>query len=158
MIEEFVTKAGKGRAYRSPIDLVQFLVTGEQTGGAYFMAEVTVPPGSGNPPHSHSREDETFYVKKGTLTVVVDGKTLSASAGETVFLPRGVVHYFQNIGNEEVQALMIAVPGGLEKFFEEAFYPVEEYPAPPPTMDAFIGRVITAAAKCGLTFLPPPEQ
>jgi len=37
-----------------------FLVTGEQTGGAYFVMEALVPPGGGPPPHIHRNEDETF--------------------------------------------------------------------------------------------------
>ena len=52
----------------------RFLLTGEQTGGALFMAEVSVPPGGGNPPHIHRREEETFYIQQGTLTVQVGGE------------------------------------------------------------------------------------
>jgi mannose-6-phosphate isomerase-like protein (cupin superfamily) len=61
--------ARTGPVYRSPMDQISFLITGEQTGGAYFMAEVLVRPGAGNRPHIHSREDETFYMQDGTLTV-----------------------------------------------------------------------------------------
>jgi hypothetical protein len=39
--------AGTGPAYRSPVDQITFLITGEQTGGAFFMAEVSVAPGGG---------------------------------------------------------------------------------------------------------------
>jgi hypothetical protein len=39
--------AGTGRAYQSPMDKIAFLITGEQNGGAFFMAEVSVPPGGG---------------------------------------------------------------------------------------------------------------
>jgi quercetin dioxygenase-like cupin family protein len=155
MIQEMIAKAGTGPVYRSPIDEVRFLVTGAQTGGAFFMAEVSVPPGCGNPPHIHSREDETFYVQQGTLTVKVGGTTLAASAGDAVCLPKGVVHSFQNNGNVDVKVVVVAVPGGLEKFFEEAFYPAAEYPeALPPMTEAFLGRVLAAASKCGLQFLP----
>jgi catechol-2,3-dioxygenase len=52
--------AGTGPAYRSPADQITFLITGEETGGAFFMAEVSVPPGGGTPPHIHHREEETF--------------------------------------------------------------------------------------------------
>jgi quercetin dioxygenase-like cupin family protein len=154
MIQETIAKAGTGPVYRSPVDEIRFLITGEQTGGAFFMAEVTIPPECGNPPHIHSREDETFYVQQGTLTVQVGGKTVTASAGDAVCLPRGVVHCFQNNGNVDVKAVVVAVPGGLEKFFEEAFYPADQYPEAP-QMDAFLGRVIAAASKCGLQFPPP---
>ena len=37
--------AGTGPAYQSPIDKITFLITGEQSGGAFFMAEVSVAPG-----------------------------------------------------------------------------------------------------------------
>ena len=73
MIQEKIAKSAEGPVYMSPVDQVRFLLTGEQTGGAFFMAEVSVPPGCGNPPHIHTREDETFYVQQGTLTVQVGG-------------------------------------------------------------------------------------
>jgi quercetin dioxygenase-like cupin family protein len=158
MIQEIITRAGTNPVYRSPIDEVRFLITGEQSGGALFMAEVSVPPGCGNPPHIHSREDETFYVQQGELTVQVGGKTVTASTGDVVCLPKGIAHAFQNNGKVEVKALVIAMPGGLEKFFEEAFYPATEYPVAPPMTEAFLGRVIAAASRCGLHFPPPAQE
>ena len=147
--------AGTGPAYRSPVDQVTFLITGRQTGGAFFMAEVLVPPGGGTPPHIHGREEETFYLQQGTLTIQVGEKTLTASAGDFVCLPRGIVHCFQNTGNVDAKFLLVAAPAGLEKFFEEAFYPAADCSgAPPPMTEAFLARVLEAAPKCGLEFLP----
>lgn len=147
--------AGTGPAYRSPIDQIRFLITGDQTGGAFFMAEVSVPPGGGNPPHIHRREEETFYMQQGSLTVQVGGETVTTSAGDFVCLPRGVAHSFQNNGNVDTKFLLVAAPAGLEKFFEEAFYPVADCPDAPPMTEAFMSRVLAAASKCGLEFLPP---
>jgi quercetin dioxygenase-like cupin family protein len=148
--------AGTGRTYKSPIDQVTVLLTGEQTGGGFFMAEAIVPPGCGNPPHIHARESETFYIQQGTLTIQVGDETLNASPGDVVQLPRNVVHSFKNAGNVNTKVLVVAEPAGLEKFFEEAFYPAVDWPdAMPPMNDAFMARIITAAQKCGLTFLPP---
>jgi quercetin dioxygenase-like cupin family protein len=150
--------AGTGRAYRSPIDDITFLITGEQTGGAYFMAAVSVRPGGANPPHIHHREEESLYLQQGTLTVQVGGETLTASAGDFILLPRGVAHSFQNTGNVDAKVLLVAAPAGLEKFFEEAFYPVADCPEAPPMTEAFLGRLLAAASKCGLEFLPPASQ
>ena len=150
--------AGKGPAYRSPVDQIRFLITGEQTGGAFFMAEVSVPSGAGNPPHIHSREEETFYMQQGTLTVQVGGETLTAAPGDVVCLPRGVAHCFQNNGSVEAKFLLVAAPAGLEKFFEEGFYPLADCPAPPPMTEAFLGRLLAAASKCGLEFLQPAQS
>jgi len=148
--------AGTGPAYQSPIDKITFLITGEQTGGAFFMAEVSVPPGGGNPPHIHHREEETFYLQQGTLTIQVGGKTLNASPGDFICLPRGVAHSFQNTGNVDTKFLIVATPAGLEKFFEEAFYPAGDPSVePPPMTEAFLARVLAAAPKCGLECPPP---
>lgn len=147
---------GTGRSYKSPVDQVTFLVTGEQTGGAYFMAEVTIPPGGGTPPHIHHREEEAFYLQQGTLSIQVGDKTLTASPGDFVQLPREVVHCFQNSGNVDTKLLLVCSPAGLEKFFEQAFYPAADWPEDmPPMNDAFMARLLTAAAKCDLEFLPP---
>ena len=123
------------------------------------MAEASVPPGAGNPPHIHHREEETFYLQQGTLTIQVGGKILTASAGDVICLPRGVAHCFQNTGNVDAKFLMVASPAGLEKFFEEAFYLAGDRSAElPPMTEAFMARVLDAAAKCGLEFPPPALQ
>jgi quercetin dioxygenase-like cupin family protein len=151
--------SGSGKSYRSPIDEVTFLITGEQTGGAFFMAAVSVVPGGGNPPHIHHREEECFYLQEGTLTVQVDGKTQTASAGDFIRLPRGIAHSFENTGNVDAKFLLLVAPAGLETFFEEAFYPVEDRSAAMPAMTGeFMARLIGAASKVGLEFLPPAKQ
>ena len=33
----------------------------EDTGGAYTLIEMFLPPASGPPPHLHAREEESFY-------------------------------------------------------------------------------------------------
>ena len=148
--------AGTGLAYWSPGDQITFLITGEQTGGAFFMAEVSVPPGGGTPPHIHHREEETFYLQQGTLTIQVGGKTLNASAGDFIRLPHGVVHSFENTGNVDTKFLMLVTPPGLEKFFAQVFYPAGDRSAElPPMTEAFLTRVLDAAPKHGVEFLPP---
>ena len=148
--------AETGPAYWGPGDQITFLITGEETGGAFFMAEVLVPPGGGPPPHIHRREEETFYVQQGTLTIQVGGETLLASPGDFVYLPRGIVHCFKNTGSVDAKFLMVVTPAGLENFFEEAFYPAEHCSAGPPKInEAMLNRLLTAAARHGLEFAPP---
>jgi len=148
--------AGTGPAYWGPGDQITFLITGDQTGGAFFMAEVSVPPGGGPPPHIHRREEETFYLLEGTLTIQVGGKTLLASPGDCVYLPRQIVHCFKNTGNVDAKFLVVVTPAGLENFFEEAFQPAEDrFAAPPLITEAMLDRLLTAAARHGVEFAPP---
>jgi len=151
--------AGTAPAYWGPGDRITFLITGEQTGGAFFMAEVSVPPGGGAPPHIHRCEEETFYLQQGTLSIQVGGKTLDASAGDFVYLPRGIMHCFKNTGNVDAKFLMVVTPAGLEKFFEEAFYHAEDRSAVPPLITgAMVTRLLAAASTYRLEFAPPVLQ
>src|SRR5678816_152629 len=83
---------GTGKTYSAVGDKYVILATGEQTGGAYCLAEATVPPGGGPPPHYHTREEESFYVLEGEITFTVDGKPLIGTCGTFVQIPRGTPH------------------------------------------------------------------
>jgi hypothetical protein len=54
--------------------------------------------------------------------------------------------------------LVTATPAGIEKFFEEAFYPAVEGKEPPAPTREFMARMMAAAARHGNTILPPPQE
>ena len=148
--------AGAGAAYWGPGELMTFVATGEDTGGAFFLAEVVVVPGGGTPPHIHHREDEAFQLLEGSLTVHVDGHTMTALAGDYVYLPRGIAHSFKNDGDRDVRALVLTTPAGLEGFFAEVFEPATDRAAVPPAPSKeLIARAMVAGPKYGLELLPP---
>jgi quercetin dioxygenase-like cupin family protein len=133
-----------------------FLATGEETGGAFFLAEIEVAPGGGTPPHIHDREDEAFHLLEGSLTIQVGANTITASAGDFAFLPRGIAHSFRNTGDGCAKALVLTTPAGLEGFFAEVFDPATDRLAtPPPQSKDLIPRALAAAPKYGLKLLPP---
>jgi mannose-6-phosphate isomerase-like protein (cupin superfamily) len=149
-------QTGTGPAYWGPGDEVTFLITGEETGGAVFMAELSVPSAGGPPPHIHHREDESFYVREGTLAIRMGDRTVNAAPGDFVHIPRGTVHCFKNTGNGPAKMLVTFTPAGMEKFFEEAFHPVGDRSAGPPLLtEELLARLLGAAPKNGLEFLPP---
>lgn len=147
--------AGTGRAYCGPGDRITYLITGAETGGAFFMAEVSVVPGGGPPPHVHSREDESFYLQQGTLAVQVGGKALNVSTGDFVHMPRGVMHSFKNVGEETAKLLMVVTPAGLENYFAETFFPAADVADIPQIGPAVIARAMKTAPKYGLELLIP---
>jgi quercetin dioxygenase-like cupin family protein len=148
--------AGTGPAYWGPGNQLTFLITGKETGGAFFLAEMSVPPGGGPPPHIHRREDESFHLLEGTLTVQVGGNTITASAGDFVYLPRGIVHSFKNTGDGTAKALVLTTPAGLENYFAEVFDPAGDRSAtPPPPSKEMLARAMATAPRYGLELLPP---
>lgn len=157
--EAIHTPFGTGRAFWGPGDRYTFLITGEQTGGAYFVLEALVPPGGGPPPHIHHREAETFYIIEGTCSVQIGEKTVLASAGDFVSIPRGTAHGFKNEGDRTTRMVATFVPAGFERFFEEVLEPAQDRCAsPPPPTKELIDRMVAAAPKYGLELLPPVEK
>lgn len=147
---------GTGASYWGPGGLMTFIITGKDTGGAFFLAEMSVLPGGGPPPHIHSREDESFHVLEGTLTVRVGENTITASAGDFAFLPRGIAHSFKNNGDVTAKAMVLVTPAGLENYFAEVFDPATDRSvAPPPPGKELIARALAASPRYGLVLLPP---
>jgi quercetin dioxygenase-like cupin family protein len=147
--------AETGPAYWGPGDRYTFLVTGEQTGGAYFVMEALVPPGGGPPPHIHHNEDETFYMVEGECSITIGNRIVHARAGDFVSVPRGTVHCFSNDGTTTARMIVTFTPSGMEGFFEETLEPAINRDAAPPQNNAAVAaRYVAAAAKYGLEFVP----
>jgi quercetin dioxygenase-like cupin family protein len=147
--------AGTGAMYLGPGDLYRFLVTGAETGGAYFAMEAIVPPGGGPPPHIHRNEDETFYIVEGECSLLLAEEWITAGAGDFVNVPRGTVHRFQNQGTEAMRMILTFTPAGIEKFFEETLERTLDPTAQiPDNVDAVAARYAAAAPRYGMEFLP----
>jgi len=97
---------------------VEFVITGEQTGGRFTQWIETTPPGVGPPPHYHTREDENFFVIDGSVEFFHAGVWTAVAPGTTVFMPKGEVHAFRNVGTTALKMLITTVPSGFEIFFE----------------------------------------
>ena len=111
--------SGSGLAFWGPGDSYRFLVTGAESGGAYFAMEADVPAGGGPPPHIHRNEDETFYVLEGEVEFLLGDRLVKGTAGDFVNVPRGTVHRFHNAGAARARLIVTFTPAGIEKFFEE---------------------------------------
>jgi mannose-6-phosphate isomerase-like protein (cupin superfamily) len=90
--------------------------SGRSTGGSLTVIEATID--GGPPRHTHSREDESFYVLTGILEVECGEDRFRAGSGSFVFLPRNLPHVFRSVGGPAT-ALLIVTPGGLDEYFAE---------------------------------------
>ena len=116
----------EGRAVRmAGLQLVTRKVSSEQTGGAYSLFEVAVAPGGGSQPHVQHREDECFYVLEGEFEFLVESVALEAGPASLVYVPKGDLHAFKNVGHTTGRMLVSQTPGGShERFIEEVGDPV----------------------------------
>lgn len=97
---------------------VTHLLTSQQTDGACYLFESTFDPETGNRLHVHGREDEIAYVLEGALEVRLPAETRSLEAGGVARLPKGLPHAIRNPLKTPSRYLFIAVPGGLDLWFD----------------------------------------
>jgi mannose-6-phosphate isomerase-like protein (cupin superfamily) len=140
-------RPGDGATIQGPVGgALNFKVRGDQTAGALTALENVIPPGEGPPLHVHANEDESWFVIEGDLRFKLGDEISSAPQGSFVFVPRGVPHNFQNIGEQPARILVMFNPSGMEAFFER----FAELEAPDP------GAFKTLGAEVGMDVVGPP--
>jgi quercetin dioxygenase-like cupin family protein len=151
-----LSKPGEGRTIAVVGDVYRFLAMGEETEGRYALWEALVLPGGGPPPHTHSREEEGFYVLEGDITFWVGDERLTLSAGMFANMPVGVEHAFKNESNQPARMLISIAPAGLEQMFFEVGVPMPPgaTTAPAPTQEE-IAKLMQIAPRYGIEIKPP---
>ena len=109
--------------------LMTNLAEKKDTDGAFCLIEATLAPGNEPPPHTHSREDELFYVLEGEFDVYVGKEGFKVEKGECVFLPRLKPHAFA-IRSPQIRLLTLFTPAGLEDAFRSASSPAKNLELP----------------------------
>ena len=151
-----IRKPKEGRRIGIVGDVYRFLATGEETDGKYAAFEAIVPPGSGPPPHIHSREEESFLVLEGEMTFQLGDDRFVAGEGTFLNMPVGSLHCFKNESDKTARLLISIAPAGLEVMFFEVGTPLEddETAAPPPS-EAEIKKLLEAAPRYGVEIKVP---
>ena len=148
-------KPKEGRTVAVVGDIYRFLAMGEDTDGRYATWEAIVPPGGGPPPHIHSREEESFFVLEGEITIQVGADHFVARAGTFANLPVGSLHSFTNETNKIARIIISIAPAGLEKMFFEAGQPLAPDGTAPSPSKADIERLLSVAPKYGVEIRVP---
>lgn len=150
--------AGTGQTYNVIGELLTFKVTTAETNGAFAVVELVAQPGGGPPLHTHPSA-KSFTILEGAFefSALVEGQltTLRAEPGDTVFIPGGMPHAYQAVGQIPGKTMLVLTPGDeMERFFTEAGVLVAPG-APGPSGPPDIPALLAAGQKHGLAFLLP---
>ena len=66
--------------------------------------------GSGHPFHTHPEMDEIIYVLSGEMKQWIEEESRILRAGDTLYIPRGVIHGCRNENTEKCEFLAILTP------------------------------------------------
>jgi quercetin dioxygenase-like cupin family protein len=102
-----------GQTISNPVsgERITFLQTAGDTGGELLEFELELTP-DGHVPgaHVHPEQEERFHVLEGTMRFRRGMRRVVATAGETVIVPAGTVHKFQNAGDDVARCRVEVVP------------------------------------------------
>jgi mannose-6-phosphate isomerase-like protein (cupin superfamily) len=124
---------------------MRILVDSAETAGRFSLVEVYTPPFDPGPPlHAHHDCEELFHILEGGLRLTLAGQSgpITARPGDTLIVPRGMLHTVSNPFLTPCRHLVQLTPGGFERFFAEIGVPpvsgtdlLRPPATPPPSKD-----------------------
>ena len=131
--------------------IIHFLVTSADSNGSVAAFELTVPGSQrlAAPAHSHNAYEETIYQLQGDLTWTVNGETHTLSPGQSLCIPRGAIHRFDNNTTQDSKSLCVITPAALgAEYFRET---AEVFKGASPTNPPDRNKLLEIMRRHGLT-------
>jgi len=148
-----IIRPEQGRVYKQGLGEIHMLVTGEQTGGQWWLVEACEFPGFTTSLHLHPKTVEQVYVLEGVLSVYLDDQWHELSPGTFAELPRKQPHVQANHSQKNVRFLGTGIPAGFDQFFPELDKLASRIS---PSDPGFIREVSKLVSQYDTTVLGPP--
>jgi quercetin dioxygenase-like cupin family protein len=143
----------RSKRYYFDVGIGSVCLSGADTGGAYCLLDIGLAPEMTVPRHTHTREDEAYYVLSGELEVIVGDEVFILRANDTLIAPRDIPHQLRNSGDVENHYLIMFSPSGFEEFLKATAVPAPDNavaPTEPPAVA--VRNVHELAASYGIQF------
>ncbi|GAA3811522.1 cupin domain-containing protein [Nocardioides panacisoli] len=147
-VHGFAVGSGERPRLAAPAGEISVVIGTADSGGSMNVFEFWCPPGKGPRVHTHSREDEIWWVLEGSFRFLAGDEMLHAETGGVAFGPRGLPHAFQNVGSAAGRLLIVTAPGGIQPFFDGYAERWQDESA-----EALLADL---ASEVGLRFVGPP--
>src|SRR5215467_7956936 len=139
-----IDRQPRSKRYYFDVGIGSVWLSGADTGGAYCLLEIGLASGMMVPRHTHTREDETYYVLAGVLEVIVGDEVSTLRPGESLTAPRKIPRQLRNA---------VKVENHFEGFLRATAVPAPDNaiaPTEPPAVA--IRNVHALAADYGILF------
>jgi mannose-6-phosphate isomerase-like protein (cupin superfamily) len=148
----------QGRALWHLGALLTFKALGAETGGQFWALEGLADEHMAVPLHSHSREDEIWYVLEGEIVFTVGDSELTAGPGTFAYIPRDTPHTFR-VASKTARWFGIGTPAGLDNWFFETGEPAQSLTLPPPrSSPPDVAAIVASLQAYGTETLGPPPS
>ncbi len=86
---------------------IQVLIGPKEGAPNFILRRFTLQPGGLIPAHRHADIEHQQVVLEGEMVLGLDDSQVTVHAGDCVFIPPGVVHWYENHGTVPVRFLCI---------------------------------------------------
>jgi quercetin dioxygenase-like cupin family protein len=73
----------------------------------FEMRKFTIKPGGSIPKHYHPQIEHEQYVLKGKYKIGIGDRVHQVKAGDSIFIPKGTVHWYENTGKGNAEFLCV---------------------------------------------------
>lgn len=84
---------------------IQVLISSQEAPN-FALRRFTMQHGGGMPRHTNTVEHEQ-YILRGQAKIEIGAETFEVQAGDVVLIPEGVVHSYQNLGDDPFEFLCV---------------------------------------------------
>jgi len=149
--------ANEGRPLWHFNALLNFKALSAETNSQFWAVEGLADQRMAVPLHSHTQEDEIWYVLDGQIAFTVGGRTQVVGPGAFIYIPRNTPHTFR-IKSETARWFGAGISGRLDQWFFETGEPAQTLtlppsPARPPDPAVIVGSLLAYGTD---TLGPPP--
>lgn len=82
------------------------VLIGPETGPNFAMRRFRISPGGGMPSHTNKVEHEQ-YILRGRAKVGIGDEVHEVGKDDVVFIPAGVPHWYETVGNEDFEFICV---------------------------------------------------
>jgi len=92
---------------------IRWVVSNENAGSKEICFWRTVfPPGATHARHIHRNSAEAFFIIRGRGAAGTGDEEHEVGPGTALYVPKGVVHWFRNVGDVELELVGCYAPAG----------------------------------------------
>jgi len=101
-----------GQVKAQPVDRavrtkIEWLIDRSDGAPNFEMRKFTIQPGGSIPKHYHPDIEHEQYVLKGRYKVGIGDRVYEVREGDSIYIPSGEVHWYQNTGEQTAEFLCI---------------------------------------------------
>jgi quercetin dioxygenase-like cupin family protein len=86
---------------------LKILLGSESGAGNFITRQFTLQPNGRIPSHRHDHIEHSQMVLEGTMVIGLDERENEVGPGDSIFIPPGVAHWYENRGPEAVRFLCV---------------------------------------------------